>query len=57
MRKAMLMNHGMHHMYCHQNRHFFTKEEKKAYLEEYKQWLENEKKGVEEALSELTEKS
>lgn len=53
----MLMNHGMHHMCCHQNRHFFNKEEKKAYLEEYKQWLENEKKGVEEALSEITEKS
>ena len=53
----MYMHQGMHQMFCHQGRHFLTKEEKKAYLEEYKQWLESEKKGVEEALDELSKSS
>jgi len=42
-------------MYC--GRHFLTKEEKIEKLEEYKKWLENEKKGVEEAINELKKAS
>jgi hypothetical protein len=50
--------HGMrmHAMYCgcHEGgRHFLSKEEKIAKLEEYKTWLENEMKGVEETIEEL----
>ena len=44
--------HGMH---CW--RHFPTKEEKIEHLEEYKKWLENEEKGVEEAINELKKAS
>lgn len=50
------MCHGMHGMmYC--GRHFLTKEEKIEKLEEYRKWLENEKKGVEEAINELKKAS
>lgn len=48
----MHRNHGMH---CW--RHFPTKEEKIQHLEEYKKWLENETKGVEEAINDLKKAS
>jgi len=47
------MNHAMQSMQCHGGRHFFTKEEKIEHLEHYKQWLENETKGVKEAIKQL----
>ncbi len=34
-------------------RQFLTTEEKTQKLEDYRKWLENEKKGVEEAISKL----
>ena len=37
-------------------RHFFTTEEKIERLEEYKKWLDNESKGVEEKITELESK-
>jgi hypothetical protein len=37
----------------HHGRHFLTKEEKIAKLKEYKTWLDNESKGVEEKITEL----
>ncbi len=49
---GMYRNHGMQ---CH--RQFLTKEEKIKHLEEYKNWLENEKKGVEETIEELKKAS
>jgi hypothetical protein len=51
---------GMHMMQCGchaDGRHFHTKEEKIKMLEEYKDWLENEKKGVEETIDELKKAS
>ena len=47
--------HMMLGMYC--GRHFLTKQEKIEHLEEYKKWLEQETKGVEEALQELVKAS
>jgi hypothetical protein len=49
------MHHGTENACCcnHHGRHFLTKEEKIAKLKEYKQWLDNESKGVEEAITEL----
>ena len=47
--------HGMHIMHC--GRHFLTKEEQIERLEEYKKWLENEKKGVEESIDEIKKAS
>lgn len=47
------MNCGVH---C-DGRHFLTKEEKIEKLEEYKKWLENEKKGVEETIADLNKAS
>jgi len=38
-------------------RHFLTKEEKIEKLDEYKQWLNNESKGVEETISKLKKAS
>jgi hypothetical protein len=38
-------------------RHFLTKDEKIEMLEEYKKWLENEAKGVEERIKELNKAS
>jgi hypothetical protein len=35
---------------------FLTKEEKINYLTKYKEWLENETKGVDEAIAKLKEK-
>lgn len=35
----------------HCGRRFLTKQEKIGKLEEYKKWLDNESKGVEEAIS------
>jgi hypothetical protein len=42
-------------MYC--GRQFLTTEEKMEKLEEYKKWLENECKGVEEAIDKLKKTS
>ncbi len=52
------MHHGEENMCCssHQGRHFLTKEEKIKKLVEYKEWLDNESKGVEEAITELKSK-
>ena len=47
----------IHGAYCHCGRHFLTTEEKIERLEEYKKWLENEKKGVEEAIDRLKKAS
>jgi hypothetical protein len=49
------MHHGTENACCchHHGRHFLTKEEKIAKLKEYKQWLDNESKGVEERITEL----
>jgi hypothetical protein len=49
--------HGMHHIKCHCIRHFPTKKEKIQHLEEYKKWLENEAKGVEESIEDLKKAS
>jgi hypothetical protein len=52
--------HGMHNMHLmHYNcgRNFFTKEEKIELLEKYKKWLENEQKGVDEAIDEFKKAS
>lgn len=46
------MCYGMHH-----GRHFLTTEEKIEKLEEYKNWLNNESKGVEEAIAKLKKAS
>ncbi len=38
-------------------RHFLTKEEKIAKLNEYKEWLDNESKGVDEKIASLQKAS
>jgi len=50
-----IMNHGEENMCCssHHGRHFLTKEEKIKKLTEYKKWLDNESKGVAEAIAKL----
>ena len=52
---------GPHRMHGHIEmqccRHFLTKEEKIKHLEEYKKYLENEAKGVEEAIKDLKKAS
>ena len=45
-------HHGMHHGRYH-GRRFLTTEEKIERLQEYKEWLDNESKGVEEAILKL----
>lgn len=52
---GMYRMHGNHGMNC--CRRFPTKEEKIQHLEEYKKWLENEKKSVEEEIEELKKAS
>jgi hypothetical protein len=49
------MHHGEEITCCctHHGRLFLTKEEKLEKLTEYKNWLENESKGVEEAIAKL----
>jgi hypothetical protein len=49
------MHHGIMNTCCftHQGRHFLTKKEKIHKLTEYKKWLDNESKGVEETIKEL----
>jgi hypothetical protein len=49
------MHHGEENMCCssHHGRHFLTKEEKIKKLTEYKNWLDNESKGVAEAIAKL----
>ena len=49
------MHHGEENMCCctHHERLFLTKEEKLKKLAEYKNWLDNESKGVEEAITKL----
>lgn len=57
------MHHGQEHpngisnMCCHghHGRMFLTKEEKIKKLTEYKNWLDNESKGVEETITKLKE--
>lgn len=50
-----IMHHGEENMCCssHHGRHFLTKEEKIKKLTEYKKWLDNESKGVAEAIAKL----
>ena len=43
------------HIYC--RRKFLTNEEKIQKLEEYKKWLENETKGVDETIEKLKKAS
>jgi hypothetical protein len=52
------MHHEKEDMCCctSHKRQFLTKEEKIAKLTEYKEWLENENKGVEEAITKLKTK-
>ena len=41
---------------CHHgDRHFLTNEEQIEKLEEYKKWLDNESKGVEEYIAKIKE--
>ena len=48
------MHYGTGDICCfHHGRRFLTKEEKIAKLKEYKKWLDNESKGVEERIIEL----
>ena len=49
------MHHGEENMCCytHHGRLFLTKEEKLEKLTEYKNWLDNESKGVEETIAKL----
>jgi hypothetical protein len=49
------MHHEEENMCCctHHGRQFLTKEEKLKKLAEYKNWLDNESKGVEEAIAQL----
>ena len=52
------MHHGqenMCHGHCH-GRMFPTREEKIKHLAEYKKWLDNESKGVTEAIEDLKAK-
>jgi len=49
--------HGAHDLYCLCGRQFLTTEEKIERLKEYKKWLENESKGVEEAIEKLKKAS
>jgi len=54
------MCHGRHHgMHKgkYQGRRFLTTEEKIERLQEYKEWLDNESKGVEEAILKLQKTS
>ena len=55
--KERYMMFGMHNLHCHYGRNFLTKEEKMEHLKEYKNWLEKEKKGVEEKIEELNKAS
>jgi hypothetical protein len=48
-----MMCHVPHGNRAQCGRHFLTKEEKIERLEEYKKWLENETKGVEEIIEKL----
>lgn len=47
--------HRHHEMHC--GRRFLTTEEKIGKLKEYKNWLDNESKGVEEAIDKLKKTS
>ena len=49
------MHHGEENMCCSSEygRHFLTKEEKIKKLTEYKEYLDNESKGVSEAIAKL----
>jgi len=48
--------HKRHHA-KYEGRHFLTTEEKITRLEEYKEWLDNESKGVAEAIEKLKKAS
>ncbi|MCW3999892.1 MAG: hypothetical protein NWE93_06610 [Candidatus Bathyarchaeota archaeon] len=41
------------HMHGHHPRMFLTKEERIEHLTKYKEWLQNETKGVDEAIANL----
>ena len=49
------MHHGEENTCCctHHGKLFLTKEEKLKKLTEYKKWLDNESKGVEETIAQL----
>ena len=49
------MHHGNENVCCssHHGRQFLTKEERIKKLTEYKEWLDNESKGVAEVIAEL----
>jgi hypothetical protein len=55
MMHGMRQRHRMHGMHCF--RQFLTKEEEIEMLEEYKKWLENEAKGVEEKIEKIKKAS
>ena len=60
MHHGEFMCHGRHHgIYKgkYQGRRFLTTEEKIERLQEYKEWLDNESKGVEEAILKLQKTS
>jgi hypothetical protein len=52
------MHHGDQNMCCsfHHGRRFLTKEEKIKKLKQYKEWLDNESKGITEVIEELKSK-
>ena len=50
-----IMCEDMYHRSC--GRHFLTTEEKIEKLQHYRKWLENETKGVEEAIKKLKNSS
>jgi len=48
-------NHGHGHYPGHYPRRFLTKEEQIEHLTKYKEWLQNEAKGIDEAIANLKE--
>ena len=53
----MYGHHGMQHHWMNCCRQFLTKDEKIKHLEEYKKWLEQEAKGVQETIDEIKKAS
>lgn len=50
---GMMIGHEGADCCCRGNRHFLTKKEKIEHMEMYQKWLENEAKGVKEAIEAL----
>ena len=48
---------NMEYYACQCGRHFLTTEEKIEHLQQYKKWLDNESKGVEETITKLKKAS